>query len=161
MRKGAIAVDLEDSWKKAPRCMHGVTIYNGNNFQSCRQHAFTAANADILGMVAASKNKCREAHFICNDPAFVPKLDLSEEGFAGAMRQVIKLIASTTGQEVWQCSAFLNKIPMIDSMHFAQEGAELVATMYTYDLLESLGLSMETPLQLLQCSPSGFNLIPV
>ena len=68
---------------------------------------------------------------------------------------------ATTGQDVWQCSAFLNKIPMVDAMHFAQEGAELVATMYTYDLLESLGLSMETPRQLLQCSPSGFNLIPV
>ena len=53
MRKGATAADLSECWKKAPRCHHGVTIYNGNDFLVRRNLALSAVEADIVGMVAA------------------------------------------------------------------------------------------------------------
>ena len=46
--------------------------------------------------MAAAQGKCDSAHFVCNDPRFFPKLDQTEEGYAGKMHQVMSYIAEVS-----------------------------------------------------------------
>ena len=143
VRGGATAADLLQCWTKAPRCHRGLTIYNGNDIQDTQDLVFEELQEDVRKMVEAAAGKCEKAHFVCNDPKFFPKLDQSEEGFAGLMHRLTAFMAQVCGQEVWMCSDFLGRIKMKDSMHFAQESAEDVAMMYTCDLLRDLGRSSD------------------
>ena len=74
-----------------------------------------------------------------------PKLDETEGGFAESNRRVIAFIVQVSGEQVCLCREMLGRIQMKDAMHFAQESAQEVATMYTCDLLRNLGKSDEAP----------------
>ena len=65
-------------------------------------------------LVRAAQDKCDKAHFVCNDPKFFPRLDQSEDGSAGSMRQIIAFITQVSGEQVRMCREFLGRRAISD-----------------------------------------------